>query len=1010
LNQNKIPNPQQLKEIVENLDQGIALFNSDFQLSYWNNQYIEIFCFPSDFIHSGIHITKILSWLAEHGTYGEGDVDELTNIKFNELTQKSLDLTPIRVHDNTVHIRKQITPSGDHLFSYICITSQIEFHEKYAGSEKQFRTMSEVSSNMMVLARASDGEIMYCNSAAEQILGLPPEKVVGTFAADYYVSEFSRDKIVTLIKKDTTLKNHETKFRKPNGSTLWVSINSRLTEINGEPYLFSEIVDISNRKEAESALAISEQRFRDFTDTASDWAWETDTEHRVSYVAGNLFFKNGFSEDFFMGKTRQEYLGENSIALAQELWIQHQEDLDHHRSFKNFEYPIYSQNNELRYFRLSGKPLFDSNNTFMGYRGTGSDVTTRVQSKRDLRSSQQMMSSLLKNTQEGFWHIDNEGLTIDANPAMCTMLKRSQAEIIGKTIFDFVDHKNEQIFLQELEKRKTGAIGAYEIALSQPDGAEINCINNATAIFDEHGVKTGSIGLWTDISKLKVAENELQEAYEHIQSILNASPSGFAITRPNDGYIEYANSRLAHMAGSPLDQIIGSLATSFYVNTDDRPPLVELLQQSEPVTDREVQFRRADGSIFWGLLTLKPTIYKGKKCISAWIHEITQLKEALDYAKSASSAKSEFLSSMSHELRTPMNAILGFTQLLDLNSENSLSEDQRESVSEILKAGKHLLELINQVLDLATVESGKLSVSIENLVLHDICQDSLSIIQASAIKRGLNIRTDFTSTQNIRADRTRLKQVLLNLLSNAVNYNHKGGAITLASKDIENHWVRISVIDTGIGIAAEYLSSIFKPFNRIDANLSEISGAGIGLSIIKQLVEAMGGRSGVESTLENGSTFWVDFPASEETSTGQKEATEPSTNDLHREKAAATVLYIEDNPANLQLMKVILSRVKGVAMVSAHNAEIGLTMATEQRPELILMDINLPGMNGIAAKKELCTIPETKNIPVIAISAAAMKHDIDMAMAAGFKAYLTKPFNIPELVETIKKELRMLEP
>ncbi|MCW9034681.1 MAG: ATP-binding protein [Rhodospirillales bacterium] len=382
------------------------------------------------------------------------------------------------------------------------------------------------------------------------------------------------------------------------------------------------------------------------------------------------------------------------------------------------------------------------------------------------------------------------------------------------------------------------------------------------------------------------------------------------------------------------------------------------------------------------------------------------LSKAQKEAELANHAKSDFLSSMSHELRTPMNAILGFSQLLEHNQKEPLTPIQKKHVDHIMVGGRHLLELIDQVLDLAKIETGQLEISIENIVLDDVCKEALTLIENQAKKHNLNIKYNLNATHDIKADHLRFKQVLLNLLSNAVKYNHEDGSIILSTQDTTDNMVRVSVTDTGNGISEEAQAKLFEPFNRLGREFSDIGGTGIGLNIAKQLVDAMNGEIGLESEIGKGSTFWIKFPAT------KIETTEPVLEEQAEEleideqpTTNSTILYIEDNPANIQLMEAIIDEMKGISLITAHNAEFGISIAERDQPNLILMDINLPGMNGIEATKALAQIDKTKNIPIIAISAAVMKKDIELGMSVGFKAYLTKPFNMPDVIGAIKKEL-----
>lgn len=376
-------------------------------------------------------------------------------------------------------------------------------------------------------------------------------------------------------------------------------------------------------------------------------------------------------------------------------------------------------------------------------------------------------------------------------------------------------------------------------------------------------------------------------------------------------------------------------------------------------------------------------------------------------AEKANKAKSEFLSSMSHELRTPLNAILGFSQILELNPKEPLTDNQKKHVKHIMYGGKHLLDLINQVLDLSKIEANKMIFSFEPIEVDNICLECLALIDKQAKERGLKVARNLDVKAFIDADFTRFKQVLLNLLSNAVKYNVEGGSITLTCSEVAHSMVRIAITDCGAGISRSNQSIVFEPFNRLGKESGNIEGTGIGLTIAKQLVIAMGGHIGVESELGKGSTFWVEMPKSKGSIVsllGQEE-TPLEVVSMAERTSEASILYIEDNPANLDLMKVIVASMDGPHLLTAHNAEIGIVMAQQHQPKLILMDINLPGMNGIEAMQVLNRQMDTRHIPVVAISAAASMKDIELGLQAGFESYLTKPFNVQEVIEVIQKKL-----
>ena len=389
------------------------------------------------------------------------------------------------------------------------------------------------------------------------------------------------------------------------------------------------------------------------------------------------------------------------------------------------------------------------------------------------------------------------------------------------------------------------------------------------------------------------------------------------------------------------------------------------------------------------------------------------LEIAKEEAENANQAKSEFLSSMSHELRTPLNAILGFTQLMQFNPQDPLTEEQKDSTDQIIKGGNHLLELIDQVLELAKIEAGKMAVSIEPVSVHELLNESIAMVQTMAEKRNIiiSVNTDDYPNVEAMADYTRLKQVLLNLLSNAVKYNNEGGSISVVTRVEDNNFCRIAVADTGPGIPDDQQAGVFQPFNRLGHESSEVEGTGIGLVITRKMMHMMKGEIGFESEVGFGTTFWIEIPlAAQESVQAIKVApaqdhTVKIESTIGAGEKSYTVLYIEDNPANLMLMEKIIERMPGVNLISAHNAELGLEMAETQNPDIILLDINLPGMDGYEALECLKTNEKTSSIPVIAVTAQATKADIKRGRHAGFVGYTTKPIHVPELIKIIEENL-----
>ena len=387
-----------------------------------------------------------------------------------------------------------------------------------------------------------------------------------------------------------------------------------------------------------------------------------------------------------------------------------------------------------------------------------------------------------------------------------------------------------------------------------------------------------------------------------------------------------------------------------------------------------------------------------------------ELQTAMVAAEQANLAKSEFLSSMSHELRSPLNAILGFAQLMETGTP-APTPAQQDSLEQILQAGWYLLELINEILDLSLIESGRVSMSMEPIALGEVLADCLAMVEPMARKTGIQVRLEDTPTDLIvMADRTRLKQVVVNLLSNAIKYNRPGGTVTVEGVPCEGNTVRATVRDTGPGLAPGKLAQLFQPFNRLGQELGTKEGTGIGLVVSKRLVELMGGRIGALSTEGEGSAFWIELRACEALASADGMPAMPAAaRPLQPEPASPmrTVLCVEDNPSNLKLVAQLLARRPDLRLISAKDGRAGIELARSAGPDVILMDINLPGLSGLTALGILAGDPATARIPVVAVSANAMPRDIEKGLAAGFFRYLTKPIKLAEFERALDAALAL---
>jgi PAS domain S-box-containing protein len=517
---------------------------------------------------------------------------------------------------------------------------------------------------------------------------------------------------------------------------------------------------------------------------------------------------------------------------------------------------------------------------------------------------------------------------------------------------------------------------------------------------------------------------ELAETLSHYaRSLIEASLDPLVTISPN-GTITDVNQASVQATGVAREQLIGTDFSDYFTEPEKARIGYKTVFSQGMLRDYPLAIRHANGGIMdvlyhaavyrddkgtvLGVLAAARDITE-RKHLDQLLHEKNaELEQATAVAEKANRGKSDFLSSMSHELRTPLNAILGFAQLIESDTPPPTQKQQR-GLEQILRAGWYLLKLINEVLDLAQIDSGKIMLSLEPVSLADVMDDCHAMVGPQANDRAITITVSpLDSAYFIKADRTRTKQVLINLLSNAIKYNRPGGAVNVACTLVTPDAIRISIQDTGFGLAPEQLEQLFQPFNRLGKEAGTVEGTGIGLVVTKRLVELMGGAIGVNSSVDVGSVFWIEFKLADATNfdvleTAHKALERPRVSDG---TPKCTLLYVEDNPANLALIEQFLARYPDLHMLSAADGNLGIEFARAHQPDAILMDINLPGINGIDAMKILRADPLTAHIPIIAVSANALPRDIEMCLAAGFFDYLTKPIRLDELMRSLDLALK----
>jgi len=516
------------------------------------------------------------------------------------------------------------------------------------------------------------------------------------------------------------------------------------------------------------------------------------------------------------------------------------------------------------------------------------------------------------------------------------------------------------------------------------------------------------------INELEVAKNEVRTVFDAINSSVMVidqdrcikdfnqnAKNNFFPNKSNDDIYNQSIERACGFDTSFIDRIYLNPNISHYLIDNERHFVVNISMIGNPDSDQYLSIIHLHN--ITEQKKIEDELNNHRNNLKQLVHERTEdYKKARDEAEKANAAKSEFLSSMSHELRTPMNAILGFAQLFEMD--RSLNDNQKQNAEEILTAGRHLLNLINEVLDLAKVESGHIDLSNERFRVMPVIKECVNLTSGIAQKRHITINV--TSSQDVLmyADKTRLKQALLNLISNAIKYNREFGRVKIELVPQNDNQVHILITDTGQGLTGEQIEKLFIPFNRLDNENSNIEGTGIGLTLTRRLIELMGGQIGVKSTKGVGSTFWINLPIESEKVFEIDETTKfPVQAPIADQQK---ILYIEDNSSNLKLVSNILKKLKHVHLISAHTPDLGIELAKTHCPHLILLDINLPGMSGYQVLDIFKSDAAMNNIPVIAVSADAMPHDIERGKAAGFDEYLTKPLDVDKFLTAINQYLK----
>jgi len=957
--------------------------------------------------------------------------------------------------DNTA--RKQVEAEQQHLLEIQEETNkQLQRANVTLQVSEEKLTVTLNSIGDAVIATDAEARVTLLNPLAEQLTGWTQAEATGLPVNEIFHIINKETRLPATIPVMETLAhgtiqglaNHTVLIAR-DGSECDIAdscapIRDRDGQVLGAVLVFR---DVTGEYAVQLALRDSAAQIQTILNTVVDGII---TLHSIGGIVETV---NPAAERMF-GYTAAELIGQSFSLLIPEL------DRDQRNGNGSLEY--YSASDEARAIGLGREVMGRRKNgsifpmemavseMWLGgqryFTGILRDITARKQAEEALLKAGALQSAIFNSANFSSIATDAKGVIQIFNVGAERMLGYTAAEVMNKITPADISDPQEVIarakaLSVELEtpiapgfealvfKASRGIEDIYELTYIRKDGSRFPAVVSVTALRDDQNAIIGYLLIGTDNTARKQVEEQLRWTEESFRLMVE-SVTDYAIVMLNpEGRVVSWNSGAQRIKGYSTEEIVGQHFSRFY------PP--EDIERGTPQRDLDVvtangRFEdegwrvRKNGSAFWanvvytairdqsgnlrGFAKLTRDLTERKRLDQVLQDKNAELENAKSAAEKANLAKSDFLSSMSHELRTPLNAILGFAQLLEAGPPPPTAA-QIVRLHQIIKAGWYLLELINEILDLAVIESGKLSLSREPVSLIDVIHECQAMIEPQAQQRDIKLTfLPFDHSWFANADRTRVKQVLINLLSNAIKYNREHGTVEVKCMASTPERIRISIKDSGAGLSPEKLAQLFQPFNRLGQETGAEEGTGIGLVVTKQLVELMGGTIGVDSTVDVGSEFWIDLirDVTPQLAAGHTMPEELAPQ-AQGHAALRTLLYVEDNPANLMLVEQIIESHPQVRMLSARNGNLGIALARAHLPDVILMDINLPGISGIQALKILREGPVTAHIPVIALSANAMFRDIEKGLEAGFFRYLTKPIKINEFMNALDDALEFSE-
>lgn len=913
------------------------------------------------------------------------------------------------------------------------ITAENIAQQALLDSTERVKTILDTVSDGIVTFNARTQVIESVNTATEKMFGYKAAELVGQ-KISIIVPEFdgtpgALDYYKTSLEERSKGIVREVIGQQKDGQFLPMEIAVNEMRLGGQRYLACVLRNITARKHAEALMLESEYRYRSLFETIDEGFCVAEIIYKNDQPVDQFFLEINPSFEKHSGfkNAQGRYVSEFIPDLGADLFAIYDQVLQTGEPIR-FEYQVPSL-----------QRWFDIYTCRLGKQGSSkvailfTDVTQRKMSEQALRESDERVRLATEATGVGIWELNlaDNRMRWDKQMFRIYGVQPTADGIVGRDVWtqhllpgDKVEQKgwDKAIHLPQGRSR--------EFRIKQGGTNAIRHIRSVETLrTDAQGKVESIIGTNLDITEIKRTEETLRESERHLRAVINALPVAIYATDA-EGKLTHFNQTAVEFSGCVPELGNDKWCKELHLfHPDGSPmpyeecPMAIALREGRPLFGVEAMAERPDktrvnfiahptplrdtaGNIIGGINMLID-ISERKRLDQVLLENNLELNKAKNLAEKANRAKSDFLSNMSHELRTPLNAILGFAQLIDASNPPP-TPAQKRSVLQILQAGWYLLDLINEILDLTLIESGRLPLSMEMVSLPGLMRECKAMVEPQALNRNITLNfPEFDSAFVVSADNTRLKQVLINLLSNAIKYNRPNGKVTVTCKEYRPGRARISVEDTGEGLSPEQLSQLFQPFNRLGKENSNEEGTGIGLVMTKRLIKLMGGKIAVESTVGKGTLFSVELLMGTENPMVIVNNEIPLIPKLPTKNNATkyTLLYVEDNPANLTLVEDIMESRADFFLLTARDGFAGVEQARLAQPDLILMDINLPGMNGTEALKILTRDPLTKHIPVIALSANAIPHDIEKGLAAGFFRYLTKPIRINEFMSTLDAAL-----